>query len=153
MEGNIYWFYMCTFSDTTPPHLEQSSPQRYFSHICFLCSIAACVDPLLFSGFLPNWDEPFGLICLGLESLIPIMSTCMFYKQLGEVGGVLQLTNPPTPRANFICIALQKNSQNLFYPAITSIASEWLTTKPLCKHRLSTSARRPPYAHTITHRG
>lgn len=52
------------------------------------------MDPLLCSGSLPSQDEPVGLICLGLESLIPIMSTCILYKQLGEVGGVLRPTYP-----------------------------------------------------------
>lgn len=81
------------------------------------------------------------------------MSTCILYKQLGEVGGVLQLTSPSQFYLHSTSAKKKKkkNPQNPFYPAIASIASEWLTTKPLCKHRLSTSARRPPYARTITH--
>lgn len=53
----------------------------------------ACVVLLLFSGCLPSQDKSVGIICLGLESLIPIMSTRVLYKQLGEVGGVLRLTS------------------------------------------------------------
>lgn len=75
------------------PYCRTEYPSETFPSICFLCSITACVDPLLFSGSLPIQDEPVGLICLGLESLIPIMSTCILYKQLGEVGGVLWLTS------------------------------------------------------------
>lgn len=77
----------------TPP-TRTNYPSETLSPICFLCSITGCVDPLLFSGFLPSQDEPVGLICFGLESLIPIMSTCILYKQLGEVGGVLGQTSP-----------------------------------------------------------
>lgn len=102
---------------------------------------------LLFSGCLPSQDKSVGIICLGLESLIPIMSTRVLYKQLGEVGGVLQLTSVSQLSLHSTS-AKKKKSQSPFYPTIASIASKWLTTKPLCKHRLSTSARRPPYAHT-----
>lgn len=109
----------------------------------------ACVVLLLFSGCLPSQDKSVGIICLGLESLIPIMSTRVLYKQLGEVGGVLRLTSASQLYLHSISAKKKiKKSQSPFYPAIASIASEWLTTKPLCKHRLSTSARRPPYAHT-----
>lgn len=100
----------------------------------FLFSVA-CVAPLLCSGSLPNLSEPVGLICLGLESLIHIMSTSILYKQLGEVAGVLQLTSPGQ---FYLHCTHAKNSQNPFYPVITSVVREWLTTKPLSKHRLST---------------
>lgn len=48
---------------------------------------------LLFSGSLPNQDKSVGKICLELEFLISLISTSALYKQLGEVGGVLELTS------------------------------------------------------------
>lgn len=63
------------------------------------------------------------------------MSTCVPYKQLGEVGGLLWLTSPR--RFFFICIALllqkegkkKKNPQNFYNSAILSIASGGLTAE------------------------
>lgn len=85
---------MCTLFYIIPPLQEQKTHQRHFLLSVFSVASRHCVDPLLFSGSLPSQDEPVGLICLGLESFIPIMSTCILYKQLGEVGGVLRLTAP-----------------------------------------------------------
>lgn len=119
----------------------------FFSAICFLCNITACLDPLLFSGSLPSQDEPVGLICLGLESHIPIMSSCIFYKQLGEVRG-----EPWPPHTHFICLVVKKEMFRINFnpPSLQSRASGWPRS-----HSANTgcqlSARRPPYAHTITH--
>lgn len=105
-------------------------------NIHFLCCIVHCL--VLFSGCLPSQDKSVGIICLGLESLIPIMSTRALYKQLGEVGGVLRLTS--ASQLYLHSKKKKKKSQSPFYPSIASIASKWLTAKPLCKHRLSISA-------------